>query len=238
MYKRIVVPLDGSDLAERALPQAEALARLAGAPLHLVCVVDLTRLERYGPYALAVPSSAFEQVLAEDDAQALEYLSTIERRLTARGLAATAEVRNGPVAPTLVSLAQPGDLIAMATHGRGGLGRWFLGSVAEAVVRRAPVPVLLIRAQDDAAASQDVPTEGATIAGLSVLQNRQRWHESGHEDGHHPAAHAHERLLQRTQVAVRWRPPPPLAASMPFGLANRDGGGDADAGRCGRGATP
>ena len=59
MYRRIVVPLDGSKLAEKSLSQAEELARLTGAPIHLIWVVDYTRLERYGPYALALESVSY-----------------------------------------------------------------------------------------------------------------------------------------------------------------------------------
>ncbi len=72
MYARIVVPLDGSEVAERALPQAEELARRLSVPLHLVGVVDLTRLARYGPYALAVSAAAFDQVFEEERAAAQE----------------------------------------------------------------------------------------------------------------------------------------------------------------------
>ncbi len=145
MYDRIVVPLDGSELAERALPQAEGLSRLTSAPLHLVRVVDLTRLERYGPYAPIVPAGAFDRVLAEEREAAREELEATARNLAARDLAVTVEVRHGTVTHELVRLSRPGDVMVMASHGRGGLVRWFLGSVAEEVVRRSPVPVLLVR---------------------------------------------------------------------------------------------
>ena len=162
MYTRIVVPLDGSEVAERALPHAEELGRRLGVPLHLVRVVDLTRLERYGPYALAVPGAAFEQVLDEERSAAQEYLDLTARRLEGQGLTVTTELRHGAVGRELVGLPEMDDLIVMASHGRGGLPRWFLGSVAEDVVRRADVPVLVVRADPRATRVPDAgaPREG------------------------------------------------------------------------------
>jgi nucleotide-binding universal stress UspA family protein len=146
MYRRIVVPLDGSSLAEESLPQAEELARLTGAPIHLIWVVDCTRLERYGPYALALEYSATEPMLAEEIAIARTYLQGVEECLVATGLTVDSEVIQGRVARELVAAAKPGDLMVMASHGRGGLSRWLLGSVAEDVLRHTMVPVLLVKA--------------------------------------------------------------------------------------------
>jgi nucleotide-binding universal stress UspA family protein len=150
MYRRIVVPLDGSKLAEAALPQAIDLARLTGAPIHLVRVVDFTRLEQYGPYALALEYSGVEPVLSDEHAAALAYLREVRERLKGEDLYANTEVREGRVAREVVAALRPGDIVVMASHGRGGLSRWLLGSVAEDVLRHATVPVLLVKA--DAAA--------------------------------------------------------------------------------------
>lgn len=146
MYRRIIVALDGSAIAEPALAQAVQLSRLSGAPIHLLRVVDYLRLEQYGPYALALEYSTTEPVLSVEMNDARDYLAKIETRLTDDGLAVDTEVRKGRVAREIVGAARPGDVIVMASHGRGGLSRWLLGSVAEEVVRRAPVPVLLVRA--------------------------------------------------------------------------------------------
>src|SRR5688500_11262888 len=105
MYARIVVPLDGSAVAARALPIAEHLARLAEAPLHLVGVVDVTRFDRYGPYAVAVSATAFAQAVAEEETAARAYLEPVARELADRGLVATVETRHGPAARELVGLA-------------------------------------------------------------------------------------------------------------------------------------
>jgi nucleotide-binding universal stress UspA family protein len=146
MYARIVVPLDGSELAEVALPHAEDLARTLQVPLHLVRVVDFTRLEQYGPYGLAIEYAGMQEVLETENRTAREYLQQVEQRLSAGGLRVTSEFRQGSAARELVAVAQSDDLIVMATHGRSGVTRWFLGSVAEDVVRRAAAPVLIVRA--------------------------------------------------------------------------------------------
>ena len=147
MFERIVVPLDGSELAEQALPAAEGLAGLTGAPLHLVRVVDLTRLERYGAYGLAVEYAGFEMVADEERPAARAYLDRVAADLTGRGCSVTTEVSDGPTPRVQVGLTRPGDVVVMASHGRTGMARWFLGSVAEEVVRHAAVPVLLVRAR-------------------------------------------------------------------------------------------
>jgi nucleotide-binding universal stress UspA family protein len=146
MYTRIVVPLDGSALAEQALSDAQQLASKLGAPLHLVRVVDVTRLERYGAYGLALEYAGLAEVASEEERQAREYLTETSRKLAGNGLTVTTEVGRGLVVPVLSNLAKPGDLIVMASHGRSGISRWFLGSVAEEFVRRAHVPVLIVRA--------------------------------------------------------------------------------------------
>lgn len=145
LFTRIVVPLDGSELAEKALPYAEELARLASIPLHLVRVVDVARIEQYT--AIAVEYAALDLLLVEERDGAAAYLADMKRRIEERGVAVTAEPREGSAAREIIAATRPGDVLAMATHGRGGLARWFLGSIAEDVARRSPVPVLLVRAE-------------------------------------------------------------------------------------------
>jgi nucleotide-binding universal stress UspA family protein len=146
MFTRLIVPLDGSDLAERALPQAQELARLTGAPLHLVRVIDLGRLERYGSYGLALEYGAVEKIVEEEEESARAYMQSVVERLKAEDVAVTSEIRRGLAGRELIAVAEPSDLIVMASHGRGGIARWFLGSVAEEVTRRSRAPVLLVRA--------------------------------------------------------------------------------------------
>jgi nucleotide-binding universal stress UspA family protein len=143
MFKTILVPLDGSPLAERALPYAEALARAGGGQLLLVRAVPyLARPTGEGSFktlAAARPAAA---------AEARAYLEGVAARLGERGVDARVAVPLEEEADGILAEARRAgaDLIAMATHGRGGLGRWLYGSVAQEVIASATLPVLLIRA--------------------------------------------------------------------------------------------
>jgi nucleotide-binding universal stress UspA family protein len=162
MYHRILVPLDGSELAELALVPAALLARRFNAQLWLIFVLVPVPLESGSSVRLARA--------AVDQAQ--EYLQDVQRRLEADGLAVRAIVRWGDPAGEILAAAQEGhaDLIAMATHGRGGLGRWMIGSVADRVVRTATIPVLVVPARAAAAARRPgfrrllVPLDGSALA--------------------------------------------------------------------------
>lgn len=145
MYKRIVVPLDGSDLARHALTDAAEIARLSRAPIHLVRVIDLTQLDRYGLYGFGGGGAAFQSLVDEEVEAAAADLEKIATDLRNQGLMVTTEVRRGGVVFELQQVAQPGDLYVIASHGRGGISRWFLGSVAEELVRRSVVPILIVR---------------------------------------------------------------------------------------------
>ena len=162
MYHRILVPLDGSELAELALVPAALLARRFNAQLWLIFVLVPVPLESGSSVRLARA--------AVDQAQ--EYLQDVQRRFEADGLAVRAIVRWGDPAGEILAAAQEGhaDLIAMATHGRGGLGRWMIGSVADRVVRTATIPVLVVPARAAAAARRPgfrrllVPLDGSALA--------------------------------------------------------------------------
>jgi nucleotide-binding universal stress UspA family protein len=145
MYKRIVVPLDGSDLARHALTDAAEIARLSHAPIHLVRVIDLTQLDRYGLYGFGGGGAAFQSLVDEEVEAAAADLEKIATDLRNQGLMVTTEVRRGGVVFELQQVAQPGDLYVIASHCRGGISRWFLGSVAEELVRRSVVPILIVR---------------------------------------------------------------------------------------------
>ena len=111
-------------------------------------VVDAPSLTRVGPIGLGVERAALEaalQQIAVEERDATEYLAAIQERLVARGVVTSTAVVTGEVVPMLLRTVRPGDLLAMTTHGRTGLARWFFGSVAEAVLRRSQVPVLLVR---------------------------------------------------------------------------------------------
>jgi nucleotide-binding universal stress UspA family protein len=145
MYTRIVVPLDGSDVAEQALESATEMARLTGAPVHLVRILDLhvSGSTYVFGYMVEAPDTGYFK--AEQEAAA-QYLAETALLLEQQGLTVTHELRHGSAATVIVEVLEAGDLLVMASHGRSGMSRWFLGSVAESVIRNATVPVLLVRA--------------------------------------------------------------------------------------------
>ena len=164
MYQRIVVPLDGSELAEKALPEAEQMARLTGGTVHLVRVVDIVQLPWYGSFAPAMDYATVQAALTDEDNAAANYLSEVAARLTGAGLTASVETRRGQVPREIVAATKPGDLIVMASHGRSGVTRWLLGSVAEEVLRHASVPVLLVRASAAPPADHVEPGASRVVA--------------------------------------------------------------------------
>ena len=134
----LLVPLDGSSLAEAALPKATEFAEGFGARVILLRAAEAHTFPGIDPIEAQV------KVVREAE----EYLAEIEHRLSSSGLK---EVRSsvwyGPAAYAIVEAAKlyNADLIVMTTHGRGGLGRLIMGSVAESVLRGTTTPVLLIR---------------------------------------------------------------------------------------------
>ena len=141
---RVVVPLDGSELSERALGRAMEVARLFDSPMTLLRVLpDQSALasEIFPPEAanLAV------EWAAEAKEEAARYLSEVSAWLVEWGIQPSARVEDdGEAVPEAIVHEAHGDLVVMATHARTGLGRAFLGSVADAVVRSATGPVLVI----------------------------------------------------------------------------------------------
>lgn len=148
MPKKILVPLDGSTFSEHALPVAAKLAREAGAELYLIQVHE-TAIG--GIYPNGVP--AFDtRWNAELRLQEQEYLRAAAGRCMAReGVSARTDLLDGvaPVAIARFATELDIDLIVMTTHGRGGISRAWIGSVADALVRRGGAPVMLIRPHHD-----------------------------------------------------------------------------------------
>jgi nucleotide-binding universal stress UspA family protein len=154
-YRSILVPLDGSERSEAALPHAAALARQFGARVVLYRAVEtpvLVSTGAVGPSAgvVAPPAPTIEMMQLEREARAaaIAYLERHARELLAQGTVTATRMSEGPdVAEQLLGISREEgtDLIVMATHGRTGLGRYLFGSVAESVLRRTAVPVFLIR---------------------------------------------------------------------------------------------
>lgn len=167
MFKRVLVPLDGSALAESALTQAKQLAKLVGAGLHLVRVVDTSSWMNAYPMVPAIELGAFQQALVKEESEVEIYLGTIASQLRAQGFETHTALLQGRIGQSIARFAEPGDVIVMTTHGRGGLARWFLGSVAEELVRHARAPILLVRTSEEVAELET----GAKYRSTSVLAN-------------------------------------------------------------------
>ena len=140
MYRKILVPLDGSKRAEAILPHVEELARRYNARVYLLQVTEY-RIAA-DPFA-AYPYEDFEQ----QEKQVKSYLSGIQNMLRAKKIEARIHVADGPVVTSIINIAsqEDVDLIALASHGRSGLARVYYGSVAAGILQRVDRPLLLIR---------------------------------------------------------------------------------------------
>jgi nucleotide-binding universal stress UspA family protein len=147
LYRRILLPLDGSPLAEQALPHAIAQAEHFQAELVLLRVVE--RLPRTGGSLSS--QATFEQTEGQMKAWACEYLEGIAANIQERGIPVQVVTSLGDPHKTIVKFSETNqvDLIVISTRGRSGLSRWLMGSVADRVLRGAKVPVLLVRAQKE-----------------------------------------------------------------------------------------
>jgi len=145
MYKKILVPLDGSELAKRGLEEAERLAKFFEAEIVLFQVVPFMPI--YGSPELVTPL-----IVDEKQKEAVEkYLATLAEELKRMGFRVTFMVKTGQqVAAEIIDFAKEvgADLIVMSTHGRSGITRWVLGSTAHKVIIRAETPILLIRSKE------------------------------------------------------------------------------------------
>jgi nucleotide-binding universal stress UspA family protein len=143
-WKRILVPLDGSALAEMVIPHAAELGRKLGLELVLIRIFGVPTpvfAEDYGPYV--------EELWTQLEEEAQKYLDEKARQLQAQGLTNVATISTaGFAAEKIIDLArqQKDALVAMCTHGRSGVNRWVMGSVTDRVVRHGGDPVLIVRA--------------------------------------------------------------------------------------------
>ncbi|HYA94577.1 MAG TPA: universal stress protein [Thermodesulfobacteriota bacterium] len=135
--KRILVPLDGSECAENVLPMVERLATELKASIALLRVA----------YAYTFPGTDPTEAEVKVVREAEEYLRKIEDRLKAKGFKVDSHVRYGHDAEEILDHAAEKDIdfIAMTTHGRSGVKRFLLGSVAEKLLRHSPKPIFLVR---------------------------------------------------------------------------------------------
>ena len=163
MYKKLLVPLDGSKLAEVVLPHVEAAAKGCGSPeVILVSVTEALEIAEqevgaplrgvmvsgaaYISPPRSPPPAKSPRIVGRMYTQADRYLDRIQERLARKGIQSSTEVLMGPFAETILRFAEKNevDLIIMASHGRSGLSRWAHGSVAEKVFKASCIPVLMV----------------------------------------------------------------------------------------------
>lgn len=142
MFKKILVPWDGSKLAATILPKVEEMAKCFGADITLIMVGNISTVATAAEFSV----KAVDEISAQMKDSASKALSEMATQMTAKGLNADYAYVEGTAAHEIISYAanKGYDLIAMATHGKGEVA-WVLGSVAEKVVSHATVPVLLMR---------------------------------------------------------------------------------------------
>ncbi|WP_165422875.1 universal stress protein [Ktedonosporobacter rubrisoli] len=147
MFKQVLVPLDGSELSERALPYARRIATASGATLHLVYVTPDLHDYSWVPGALTV-ADTLAQAEEETGREMRVYLEGWRTRLSAEGLHVQIEVLSGNVADSLLDYEQKAaiDLVVICSHGRSGLSRFALGSIAERLLRHGQKPILIVKA--------------------------------------------------------------------------------------------
>lgn len=157
MYERILVPLDGSDLAARVLPYVEELAQKFNSEILLFQSITplsqlIIQIQSTGALEGAASMAESGVALAEEELNAAReaatsYLASVQARLTGLGLKASARVQEGSAGTAIIAHAAEvhATLLAMSTHGRGGLERLVFGSVTDDVLRHSRLPMLLIR---------------------------------------------------------------------------------------------
>lgn len=145
MFKKILVPLDGSPMAEAVLPYVRRMAVENGAEVELLNVTMLPM----PAYPVDAPLD-FDAVIKQQHDSSEQYLTKVMSDLGHDGIKVTPLITEGPVAEEILNYAESthADLIAMSTHGRSGISRWLMGSVADKVLHGAKVPVLLIRPEE------------------------------------------------------------------------------------------
>jgi len=159
MYDRILVPTDGSTETERAVEHAAELAAAHGAELHAVYVVNSAT---FAGLHMETSWEGVSEVLREEGESALDRVEDIAG---SHGVAVTTGLLDGSPSKRIVEYAEGEscDLVVMGTHGRGGIDRLLLGSVAEGVVRACSVPVLTVQVGDEESGENSAEAEGEDV---------------------------------------------------------------------------
>jgi Ala-tRNA(Pro) deacylase len=197
MFRRIVVPLDGSPLGETILLHIYRLAADTSLEVVLLAVARLppaTQMAgqlRDTAMTQGEPRAYLDQIMAEEEHERRRYVEEKARQLAASGVAVQTRVRVGDPAPEIVRCAEEenADAIAMSTHGRTGLDRLLHGSVAEAVLRTARVPVLLYR-----------PEAGALMSAKDRLEAYLRDNKVPFQVQHHAVAYTAQQIAASEHI--------------------------------------
>jgi len=147
MYQHVMVPLDGSELAECVLPHVRTIA--LGCDVVKVTLVRVAEpLHIRSGMEVRIPPKEKQRLEKGSMDKARDYLEHIVKSLKEEGVAAQSEVLHGDVVDKLIDYANMNevDLIIVSTHGRSGVSRWVWGSVTDRILRAACVPVTMIRA--------------------------------------------------------------------------------------------
>lgn len=169
MYERILVPLDGSELASSVLPYVRLVGKAFNSRIELVGVMKPAPVEMSDP----AHGLYLDQVDASMLSHVQDYLEGVAASLAKDGLSASVVAHGGDPAAQIVAEGEkePGTLIAMSTHGRSGIARWLLGSVTDKVLRAAHAPLLVVRARADGASLGEarlrnliLPLDGSSVA--------------------------------------------------------------------------
>ena len=157
MFSNILVPLDGSEVGEAALPYVEKLiSKLApGAKVGVTLLQVLSPTHYVVAGEAAAPIPYIEAEMEQLKARAMEYLEKAGANLKSRKVSVECQVTIGSAADEINKMAEEidADLVAMSTHGRSGFSRWAFGSVTDKILRGGKRPVLLIRAKESTAKS-------------------------------------------------------------------------------------
>ncbi len=152
MFKSILVAVDGSEIGHRALEEALAVGSAMGTSVHAIHVVQTATYPSLTPNELEPPAIAQQALLDALDREADEILADAEQRAAAAGVPLTAHKRWGHPGAEIMALARElgADLTVVGSHGKGRLGRFFLGSTSSYVVDHAASTVMVVRGESDA----------------------------------------------------------------------------------------
>lgn len=172
MYSKIIVPLDGSALAEQSLPYARLIAGSLAVPIELLEAFDVL------PPAVHGPSTTYarNRMMAEMRRRTRQYLGNTQDELAGAGYVTSSTALPGVPSQAIVRhvSADPDALVVMSSHGRGGIARWALGSIADKVLNSVPNPILIIRSVAEQKGDEVdfqtvvVPLDGSELAELSL----------------------------------------------------------------------